>query len=177
MEALMGLTLFGSWIWFWVSIAVFIIICFVSDVNENGFLAFATLILLAVGYYFKGQIDPLLQVLTLQNILIYLGVGLGFSILRTFFAGRTLGHRINEQVKEWQESKLSEKTIEEKKEYSKKAFLDDLKGNVFRWWFMWPISMITWAVTDIVKDVYDFIYSRMKGFYNSIVELGMKTVK
>lgn len=85
MEALLGLTLFGSVLWFWISVAVFIVICFLSDVNENGFIAFATLIILGVAYYLKGHIDPLLEILTPQNILIYLGVGLGFSVLRTFF--------------------------------------------------------------------------------------------
>lgn len=176
MEALLGLTLFGSVLWFWISVAVFIVICFISDVNENGFWAFATLVLLGVAYYLKGHVDPLLQVLTLPNILIYLGVGLGFSVLRTFFEGRKLGHDINKNVKEWQERKLTEKHIEENIENQKNYFLDELKGNVFRWWFMWPISLITWAITDIVKDIYDFIYSKMKGFYNWIVDLGMKSV-
>lgn len=101
----------------------------------------------------------------------------GFQFFEHSFAGRNLAHKINELLVEWNERKLSEKSIEEKKELEKKYFLDDLKGNVFRWWFMWPFSWITWLVTDIVKDIYDFIYSRMKGFYNWIVDLGMKTVK
>lgn len=174
MEALVGLTLFGSVVWFWISVAVFLIICFLSDIAENGFLAFATLVLLVVGYHFKGNVEPLLQVLSLVNILVYLGIGLGFSVLRTFFAGRKLGVEISELPKGKGSNGYSD--YESTVKYLKEHFLDDLKGNVFRWWFMWPISLITWAITDIVKEVYDFIYSKMKGFYNWVVDLGIKSV-
>jgi len=177
MGTLLALTLFGSVIWFWVVVAVFIIICFASDVNENGFFAFGTLVVLSVLFYFKANIDPLLDFFALPNILIYFGIGLGFSFLRTFFSARTLGHKINESVIEWKESKHDDEFIERNKVNEKNYFLKELKGNVFRWWFMWPISLLTWIATDIVKDVYDYIYSKMGGFYNWIVDLGMKSVK
>lgn len=175
MEALLGLTLFGSVLWFWISVAVFIIICFLSDVNENGFWAFATLVVLGVAYYFRGHVDPLLQVLTLQNILIYLGIGLGFSFLRTFFAGRKLGHEIKDLPKTREDIKAQSHVYDTQKD-RRERFLEELKGNIFRWWFMWPVSLITWAVTDIVKDIYDYVYSKMSGLYNWIVDLGMKSI-
>ena len=52
-ELLIGLgalTLFGSAIWFWLTVAVFLVICFVSDINENGFYAFGTLAVLTLTY-------------------------------------------------------------------------------------------------------------------------------
>lgn len=176
METLVGLTLFGSVIWFWISIIIFLTICFISEVEENGFFAFGTLVLLGVAYYFKGRVDPLIEVINLQNILFYLGIGLGFSIIRTFFAGRNLGHKIKDLPKTRADIK-GQSHIYDSQDIQKERFIDELKGNIFRWWFMWPISLITWAVTDIVKEVYDFIYSKMKGFYNWVVELGIKSVK
>lgn len=173
MGALLTLTLFGSVIWFWIVVAVFIVICFASDVNENGFFAFGTLIVFSVLFYFKANIDPLLDVLTLPNIGGYLGIGLIFSCIRTFFSARTLGHEIKGLPKD--------KTVSggnyETQEYYKSRFIEELKGNVFRWWFMWPISLLTWIATDIIKDVYDWIYSKMSGFYNWIVDLGVNSVK
>lgn len=175
MGVLLALTLFGSVIWFWVVVTVFLIICFASDVNENGFFAFGTLVVLGVLFYFKANIDPLMDFFALPNILIYFGIGLGFSFLRTFFASRALGHRIKESLIEWNGRKYTD--IEDRKKDMKMYFLKDLQGNVFRWWFMWPISLFTWVATDIVKDVYDWIYSKMSGFYNWIVDLGVNSVK
>lgn len=176
MGALLALTLFGSVIWFWVVVAVFIIICFASDVNENGFFAFGTLVVLSVLFYFKANIDPLLDFFALPNILIYFGIGLGFSFFRTFFAARVLGHEIKDLV-ETKEEASKKGYSSDSKEYRKQEFINELKGNVFRWWFMWPISLLTWIATDIVKDVYDWVYSKMSGFYNWIVDLGVNSVK
>lgn len=177
MGALLALTLFGSVIWFWVVVAVFLIICFASDVNENGFLAFGTLVVIGVLFYFKANIDPLLEILSLPNILIYVGVGLIFSFIRTFFASRALGYKIKESIKEWKGRNYTEQTIDEKRADEIRYFINDLKGNVFRWWFMWPISFLTWVATDIVKDVWDWIYTKMGGFYRWIVNFGVNSVK
>lgn len=176
MGTLLALTLFGSVIWFWAVVAVFIIICFASDVNENGFFAFGTLIILGVLFYFKGNIDPLLEFLSLPNIGSYLGIGLIFSCIRTFFAARVLGHKIKD-LPETKDDATKKGYSSESKEYQKERFINDLKGDVFRWWFMWPISLLTWVATDIVKDVYDWVYSKMSGFYNWIVDLGVNSVK
>jgi len=175
MEALLALTLFGSVIWFWISVVVFLIICFSSDVEENGFFAFGSLIIVSVLYYFWGDIKILLPMFTLVNIAVYLGVGLLFSTFRTFFAGRELGKEIKDLPKTKADAlKISHSSNSQ--EYQKERFIDDLKGNVFRWWFMWPVSLITWLVTDLVKEVWDWSYSKVKNFYNYILDLGIKSV-
>jgi len=173
MEALLTLTLFGSVIWFWISAIIFLFICFASDINENGFVAFAFLVVVAILYHFWGDIKSILTFLTFVNISIYLVIGLMFSAFRTFFAGRTLGKLIKDlpgnkdkPTSYYGSTKESEKAI----------FIDKLKGNIFRWWFMWPISLITWLVTDLFKDAWNFIYSKLKVFYNYILDLGIKSV-
>lgn len=176
METLLTLTLFGSVVWFWIVVITFLVICFASDINENGFFAFGTLVILVVLFYFKGNVDPLLKFFSLANILSYLGLGLVFSALRTFFAGRTLGKRIKDLPKTRKDMN-GQSHIFQNQEYEKKYFIDELKGNVFRWWFMWPVSLITWLVTDLIKDLWDFIYGKLKSFYAWIVELGVNSVK
>lgn len=171
MEALLALTLFGSVIGFWISVVVFLFICFLSDINESGYFAFGSLIIVSVLYYFWGDIKTLLPMFTLVNISIYLGIGLLFSAFRTFFAGRELG-------KEIKDLPIDKKSGEryDNQEYRKEQFVKELKGNVFRWWFMWPISLITWLITDLVKEVWDWTYSKIKNFYNYILDLGIKSV-
>lgn len=172
MGALLSLTLFGSVLGFWLSVLAFLIICFISDVVEEGGWAFAGMVVLGIMYYFWADIKPVLAFFTLLSISTYLFAGLVFSFIRTFLAARKLGKKIKTLPSKDSKSGYSSDT----KEYHKEKFIDDLKGNVFRWWFMWPISLINWVLTDFIKEVWDFVYSRVSGFYKHIVELGIKSV-
>jgi len=49
-----------------------------------------------------------------------------------------------------------------------------LKGNVFRWWFLFPISLIDWVLSDLVKDVYNWTYKQLHKVYESILDFGLK---
>lgn len=178
-ELLIGLgalTLFGSAIWFWLTVSLFLVICFASDVNENGFYAFGTLVILTLTYYFWGDVKPLLAVLTFLNVLVYLGVGLIYSTVKTFFAGRKLGKKLQELPSKEDKAYTPSKFYSDTKESVKTTFVNDLKGNVFRWWFMWPISLINWLLTDLIKDAWSYLYSKLKSFYDYILELGIKSV-
>ena len=169
---LTALTLFGSVIWFWLVVALFIVICFASDINENGFFAFGTLVVVSVVSYFWGSETFMYfkSLFTLTNILIYLGVGFGFSTIRAFFASRKLGKELLELTQK------SYETLEVSKSNLKKNFIEDLSGNVFRWWFMWPVSLLTWMVKDLISDMWNYCWKKLQGFYLYIVELGIKSV-
>lgn len=181
MNGLLALTLFGSTILFWLSAIIFLIMCFVAESNKNGFIATGTLIVVAILYHFWGDIKPILGFLTILNISIYLAIGLVYSSIRTFFEGRKLGKKLKDlPTKEEANSKSRKNTGNEyygdTKESVKKEFVEKLKRNVFRWWFNWIISLISWAITDLLKDIWDFVYSKLKNFYNYILELGIKSV-
>jgi len=163
MGLVFALTLFGSVTWFWISVALLLIIFFVSDLNENGFYAFGSLVIVSILYYFWGDIKLILPLFTFVNISIYLGVGFVFSSLRVFFAAR---------------SKMVEiKNYPNSADRLKQEFKNDLQGNVSRWLFMWPISLINWVLTDLLKDFWNYIYSKIGGYYNYIVDLGFKSIK
>lgn len=173
MELLLGLTLFGSVLAFWGLVILFIVICFISDLEKNGIFAFFLFIGLIILYHFKSNFDNLLEFFSFAHVSIYLAIGLIYSGIRTFFKGRELGKKIQFLP----QSNDSSKRIYDSKESNRKEFVENLKGNVFRWWFMWPVSLINWLVTDLIKDAWDYIYSKLKRMYNYILELGVKSVK
>jgi len=168
MEALFTLTLFGSVIWFWISIILFIGFCFISEKTENGVIAFVCLIIFAILYHFLGDVKAILAFLTLINISIYLVSGLIYSAIKTFFAGRELGKDLKG---------LPTTGGYDSQAYVKSQFIEKLKGNVFRWWFMWPISLINWLLTDLIGDIWSYVYDKIKNFYNYILELGINSIK
>jgi hypothetical protein len=176
MEALFSNTLFGSSIWFWISVVVFLIICFISDVEQDGHVAFIMLILFSILYYFLGDVKGLLSFITLRNGVLYFGVGLGYSIIRSFFSARSLGKRIKDLPKTREDIK-GQSHIFDNQDSERERFLNQLKENVLRWWFMWPINMITYIISDIAEDVYTFVYHNIKGIFEFIVDLGIKSAK
>ena len=83
-----ALTLFGSAPFFWISVFIFVIICFISDIVEEGGWAFAGMIVLGILFYMRADIKPLLEVFTLINIFFYVLLGFLFTAFRVFFTGR-----------------------------------------------------------------------------------------
>lgn len=183
MNGLLALTLFGSTILFWLSALFFLIMCFVAESKENGFIATGTLIIVALLYHFWGDIKPILMYLTALNISIYLAIGFVLATIRTFVEGRKLKRRIkNLPINNEAGAKLPGYQDKGREFYGDTQereiihFKEELSGNVSRWFLMWPISMTNWMLRNIVKEVWDFVYSKLKNFFNYVLELGMKSV-
>jgi len=173
MEALLALTLFGSVVWFWIFVSLFIIICFISDLAENGVIAFISLLIISMVFYINSDIKTILSIFTLTSVLSYFLIGLLFSVFRTFVAGRKLAKEISHLPSEKGTDYSGHGTKErEIKDYIQK----EMKGNVFRWWFMWPISLITWLSIDFIIDLYEAIYRKVSKFYNYVLDLGIKSI-
>ena len=165
MDYLLTLTLFGSVIWFWLSVLIFLIICFASDINKNGYYAFGSLVVVSVVYYFYGDIKEILQFLTLRNILFYFGIGFIIASLRVIVATK----KLKKVLKDLPDEKPKDYPYTTKKD-AKKDFIEDLEGNVTRWWFMWPISSISFIIVDVRK----FVYLLSKKYFEFIVEQSLK---
>ncbi len=85
-------SLFGSSLGFFAAIAVLIIVCFASEVNENGFYAFGCFVLFCVLMHYKGSgIMPAFHFLKshLWMAWLYLGVGHMLSVV-SFTKGTAL---------------------------------------------------------------------------------------
>jgi hypothetical protein len=168
-----SLTLFGSALLFWISVLVFVVICFIADIIEEGGWAFAGMIVLGILFYIRADIKPLLEMFTLANIFFYLLLGFLFTALRVFFTGRKFWRKI----KDLPVMDVKESGYYKSQGYHKEVFIDELSGNVARWWLMWPVSLLNLVFVDVVKEIWFFVYPRMKRFYVFILELGINSAK
>jgi len=174
MEALtvfvQSLTLFGV-VWaFWAMLVVFIIALFLLDITEGGIQAFVVFTIYVGLLFFWSSFD-LFSIFTWANVGTYLGIGFGYAILRVFIYGRKERNRF-EKEKGTYFPHATEKGFVEKRSDRKESMKSELKNNTFRWWFLWPVSLINWVFTDLLKDVWDIIYKKLAKFANSIFDLG-----
>jgi hypothetical protein len=146
LESLQSFLLFGSFVWFWIITGILLICLFLSDIEEQGYAATTSLIIFLGLNYFWGNLD-ISQFFNFKLIGIYLLIGLIYSFIKTYFYARKKGEDGREYIKE----------------------------NVFRWWGLWPISLINWILSDIIRDLYNLIYDKLSNLYNGIFNLGLKS--
>jgi hypothetical protein len=154
---LLSLTIFGSFVWFCIFLAALIIAFFWSEGAEEGSIAFVAVVAFVLVNHFWGNI-PLLRFVTWINVFAYLGVGFIYAVIRVYFYGRNT------------------KSDDSSSYYTTRA-INELKGNVFRWWFIWPISLIYWAISDLLGDLWNWIYQRFEGLFEYFFKLGQKSNK
>lgn len=166
MEILNSITLFGSIFWGVAALVILIGLCFWADVEEEGWIALIIGIIFGVIFYLFGRdtLHNFFSLLTFVNISLYLGVGLLYAFVRIFFYGRNQAYKFNEEKKT------------NKSEYYTPRIDRDIKSHVFRWWFLWPISLINWVIKDVVRDVYNFAYDKLSRVFNFVLDLGIKSV-
>jgi hypothetical protein len=164
-HTLMTLTLFGSVVWALIVIGLFIAFCFYSDVNENGFIATVSLIIFGFMFFKWGKesLPVFKSFFTWSFFIIYFSLGLLHAFIRVFFHGRSEMKKVNEYRLQ---GHTYEYNIDRK-----------IKENIFRWWFMWPVSLIVWIISDMIKEICDFIYQKMSKVFDFIFNLGVKSVK
>lgn len=147
-----GFVLAGS-IWlFWGLVLALIISLFSFDNNENGIGAFFSFAIFSVVTYFWSSFN-ILEYVNWVSVGTYLGIGFIYSLIRTYFLGR--------------KTKL-------KASGDRKYLKEKLKGNVFRWWLLWPVSLLNWILSDLVRDLYNLVYKKLQKLYEGIFELGLK---
>lgn len=150
-QDLLGLAMFGSFLWFSVVTIALIALFFYAEYEEQGFIAFGGVVAYLIINHYWGNV-PILHYITWTNIALYLGIGFLYAIARTYVYGRKLEKFDNHAV-------------------------DDLKGNVFRWWFLFPISLISWAISDLVGDIWDFIYDKVGNGFQYVMKAGFNSRK
>jgi len=150
MEGLLALAIFGSFVWFCIISAIIICIFFWSENAEHGGIAFVGLILFLIINYFWGNV-PISNYISWINGLVYFGIGFLYAIIKSYVYGL--------------------------KSTDTKWDIDDLKGNVFRWWFIWPVSLINWIFSDLLSDLYSFLYKLFKGTFEFFFTLGVNNKK
>lgn len=136
-------SLFGSTVLFYAFLLILLFILFGAELNDSGVAAFLAFTVFVILNYFWGT-APILSLFTFKNVGIYITIGFAFSMLRTYFKGRELG--------------------DEQKQYF------NLKSAVFRWWFMWPISLLNWIFGKLLSDLFDWIYSKISSVFEYLFD-------
>lgn len=148
MENLLSLAIFGSFVWLCIFVAAVVVAFFWAENEEQGGIAFVAVVVFLIVNYFWGNV-PVFNYVSWINGIVYFGIGLVYAVIRTYFYGK----------------KSDERDIHY------------LKGNVFRWWFIWPISLINWAVSDLLGDLWNWAYDRFEGMFEYFFKLGNKSKK
>lgn len=145
----------GSFLGFAISTLALLVVFFWAEFEEQGYIAFFGVIGYLVINHYWGNV-PVNNLLSVPLIASYLGAGLMYAIFRTYFYGRSIAKK-NE--------KLDNKIIR------------DLKGNVFRWWFIWPISLICWLVSDFIVEAFEFMWDYIGCSFRKILTAGYNSKK
>lgn len=154
MQDLLALSMFGTFVGFVAATLVLIFLFFYAEYQEQGFIALAAVIAYVVLNHYFGNI-PIKSLFTATNIGVYLGAGLVYAVIKTYFYGRSLAA----------------------KEKDLKYAFDDLKGHVFRWWFIWPVSLISWLVTDFIIEGFELLWDNIGNSFRKILTAGYESKK
>lgn len=157
LEFLSGITLFGAAWTFWACVIFLIGVFFYSEHERNGFIAtFFTAVF--IGSFWYGGSGIIILGINYPFLAGYLIVGIVFSMIRTFVDGAKFAKEIS-------------KTEPDSRNYIKTR-RPSLKNNVFRWISLWPISLIYWAVTDLMFDIFSGIWMYVEKIYIAIDKWG-----
>lgn len=153
-------------IWFWIitAIAVFLIISFIENFEENGSLSStATIIVYGVLLYFFGAKEFVLNIFefvknspfqTIGIIILYLLIGLIYSFLKWY----------------------SFLKMNKANGYTK-PLASRNKGRITAWITYWPLSLAWTFLNDPVKKLVSWIYDKFQSVYVKIEESVYKPEK
>lgn len=163
--------LWGSLTYFWLLTTLLIIVFFISDSNENGYGAFISFLI----YTFLVVMYSTLDLSFLSNWVLILGyfiLGFIYSLVRAYIFGRASKERFNKDIiiYNWKPEVIDDKRVEHVE-----RIIFDLKEHVFRWWFLWPISLLRWVFTDLLLDVFDIAYAKFSNLFKKIVTIGFNS--
>ena len=169
---------------FWMALSVLFIISLVSEANENGFWAGFGFILFGIAVYYWDATN--FQWL-LGNLLyygpIYLGIGIVFALIKFYFWGRSNGKKYLELKSRWMtKNKFTAMDNEainnfHKDNYEARDLIDPskFKNHAFRWWLNWPGSMLWWVLSDMLRNLWDLVWSKVKIMFKNIFESGFNS--
>lgn len=170
-ETFLSITLLGSFVWWCIITAVLLIIFFISEVKENGYVAFGFAVAYLTLFYFKGNQD-LGVFLDWIYLLMYLGIGIIYSVIRTLNLGLKSKNEVQKHINSTNWDIKSKKDAIKYKKRQREQLLEKLDGNVFRWWFMWTISLIVWTLSNLMSDFWNWLWKTFRSFFEEIFNLG-----
>jgi len=175
------IVLFGYFAWFAAITAVLLLVFFLSDAGENGFWATGALVIYIAIFWFWGSFgeSQVPNLFTLSNIGIYLGIGFVYSLLKSILIGSRKDREIKENylgddppsrfVRANRENKMS--ILKEARTVAFKDVVNNLAGDVFRWWLMWPVNLLS-TIGVWAKDLFLIFWRNIDFIFIAMVKLG-----
>lgn len=154
MQDLLSLSIFGGFVGFVAVTVVLIFLFFYAEYQEQGIIALVAFLAYFLVNHYWGNV-PIINLFSIKTVSIYLATGLVYAVIKTYFYGREIA--ING--------------------LDPKYSLDGLKGNVFRWWFIWPVSLISWLVSGLLKELFGLIWDNISKSFSEILYSGYKSKK
>lgn len=157
-------TVFGSVAWFLILVAALIVALFASEYREEGGIGFVAVCVFVIVSSVWGTV-PLMDLITIPSVVGYLVVGFSYSLARTYAKGKELGRKATKDYGNY--STKESESLEDFIKRQKSSF--ELKSHVFRWWLMFPISMIHWVFGTLLKDAFSGVYARVEFLYKRLL--------
>ena len=187
LELVSAIILSFGWIWFSVMTGILLILFISSDVAENGYYAAVSFVVYLGFIYFLSNIEWSLYLTweLLYQVLIYLGIGIVYSFIRTVSKVYSLKSEFDKYVSFYVKGIVAEnnkrETIEERKneklEILKKDAKEEISGSILRWVFIWVISLFVWVFSNnFFILLRDYVKGLLLKFYNSIFEFTFNLV-
>lgn len=142
--------LFGSILYFWILVVLLVIVLHTFDNYQNGYGATVSVVIFIILTKYWGTFD-IFTLVNLKAVGIYIVIGLAFAGLRTYFFAR--------------------KAEDEQDAVNR---LKQLRFNVFRWWFLWPVSLLNWFLYDLIRDFFNVVYDKLEKKFVVIFNKGLK---
>jgi hypothetical protein len=177
-------------IWFWALLLLDFIIITALVENEKGFWATVVFIGSLIGLDYLWKL-PILQTIQLnplkftELVSLYFGLGIGWSILKWYLFTTKEKFRYNEYKADF----LSKRNAKELTPALASALQDSLAGqpawgsykisavppsarehkaDLTRWATYWPMSMIGFALNDVVRKSWRYIITMLQSTYQRI---------
>ncbi len=166
METLLNFSLYNSALAFWFVTITFLIIEFSIKLEKTLVGAILFLILYILVSY-SGD-STLASYFTTSNIIKYFIFGLFFTFFRTMYYGKQQSKYFFKY--RWDKEK-GDKNFKDLKIW-KEHEAENLKNKVLGWLIFWPISLIKIFVGELIRDVFKFVYKKLKSLYKTLFSIG-----
>lgn len=163
------ITLFGSFITFYIVLLAFLsIMLMFSNKNNIKGLFIGTLIFVIINKVY----GTLILDFNFKHYILYFLVGIVYSFIKVYFTGRSLG----KESKLENEDKISEEKINEDK--NRKFRNHYIKSRFYNWLLFWPLSLVLLVVGDFFSKIIPNIIKYFDNLVSRVFSLGFdKTIR
>jgi hypothetical protein len=178
---MVGFLIFGTlWFWLLVSVASISIIWILESAlygsRHNGGGLYSTLVIIGcvILYYFCGSKQDVEDffvfikdhpVLSLLRILIYIGIGLVWSVFKWYFFLQNTKEKLLKQIEYRKEEYPGNTKLNGPIHESDFPKAKDNKARIISWMSYWPFSAFWTLINEPVKKIFKFIYTKFEGVF------------